>query len=70
MEKRAIMLVDDGTLDTVFQCTKCRKLLIYSSETFARSEDGTLEHDAEGMVWEDHLLECEYIPSVGERGVW
>lgn len=68
--KQAIFLVDDGTMDTVFQCSQCGETLRYSGDAFERSEDGSLEDGAEGMVWEDHMEECSYIPTVGERGVW
>ena len=53
---RKIFLVDDGTLDTVFECEECSEQIRYSD--FQRDDDGPL---AEAMddADADHAAECE-----------
>ena len=70
--KQAIYLSDDGTMDTVFECSLCGESLRYACDAFERAEDGSLvdEREATGSVWEEHMGECTYVPSVAERGVW
>lgn len=56
-----LFLIDDGTLDSVFQCEKCGMIERYDSETLGRSENEDMEAILE-IVSEDHAEEC----SLGE----
>jgi len=53
-----LFLIDDGTLDSVFQCDKCGKIERYDSETLGRGEDEDMEAILE-IVSEDHKEECD-----------
>lgn len=50
-----LFLIDDGTLDSVFQCGQCGKVERYDSETLGRSEDEDMEEILE-IVSSEH--EC------------
>lgn len=49
-------IIDDGTLDSVFQCQACGKVERYDSETLGRSEDEDMTEILE-IVSREH--ECE-----------
>ena len=63
MTKSDLILVDDGTLDTVFHCTECEQDIRYSQEWGAhhRDENGVLQESAWGEANEEHDEECGLI---------
>jgi hypothetical protein len=54
---RNLTLLDDGTLDTLFQCAECRKRIRYSE--FDRDTEGRPDADAMDKAESDHAEECE-----------
>lgn len=54
-----VSLIDDGTMDTVFECSDCGRELRYSFEGIERTEDGDLAEGELERVSEEHAEECE-----------
>lgn len=57
MKKPTLTLLDDGTLDTVFQCDLCGETLRYAD--ISRDEYGDIEEREREAIEEDHADECE-----------
>lgn len=53
--KRRLVLVDDGTLDTVFECTVCKRWERFSE--VERDDDGVPTEDA--FEEADNAHECD-----------
>lgn len=63
-----MMLVDDGTMDTVFECDKCGQRVRYSNEATApyRDADGDMSDLGYECAEEDHADECQVQEEMSE----
>lgn len=53
-----LTLLDDGTLDTVFECSKCGEDIRFSGESIERDEDGYMTDDGLAYAEESHAEDC------------